>query len=162
MGETWNLVRAFFSYFSCIWWLTFLPDDDSFLRNGCTCSSACFRIQIKLVACAVLEVGQSDRGLIGSQGQLLHWAQFIGVIYYRGEGWARRIMGWGWKLGSSGVSWIESWVGGRCRWSVSDDKGGNGSIWGVGFRNRRQEWPKLICYLCCFNLGKNQNALRLL
>lgn len=30
-------------------------------------------------------------------------------------------------------------LGRRCRWSVSDEKGGNGSIWGVGFRNRRQE-----------------------
>lgn len=118
-------------------WLTFLPDDDSFLRNGWACSSACFRIQIKLVARAVLEVGQSDRGLIGGQGQLLHWAQFIGVIYYRDGGMGEKkndAVGW-WKVKSSGVSWIEIWVGGSCRWSVNDGKGGNGSIWdhrGVG------------------------------
>lgn len=59
---------------------SFIPHDDSFLRNGWACSSARSRTQIKLVAWAVLEVFQNDRGLIGSQGQLLFWAQFIGVI----------------------------------------------------------------------------------
>lgn len=73
----------------CVSRLTFVHDGDGFLRNGRALSPRRFGAQIKLVARAVLEAGQRDRGLVGGQGQLLHGAQLIGVIDYRGwrRGW---------------------------------------------------------------------------
>lgn len=84
----------------CIRWLTFIQEDDSFLRRSWSCSAARLGTQQKLVAFAVLEVGQSDGGLVGGQCQLLLWAQLIGVIDYRGETWVTAEMGWK-KLESS-------------------------------------------------------------
>lgn len=112
----------------CLWWLTFILHDDSFLRNGWACSSACSCTQIKLVAWAVLEVFQSDRGLIGSQGQLLFWAQFIGVIDYRDEGRTTTTMGCRRKLGSRKLCRDRRRVRG-CRWSLNNEKGENLKIW---------------------------------
>lgn len=60
--------------------LTFVHDGDGFLSNSRARSPDCFCVQIKLVARAVLEVGQSDRGLIGGQSQLLPRAQLIGAV----------------------------------------------------------------------------------
>lgn len=125
-----------FQSWVCVCWLTFIHDGDSFLRNVRARSPDRFGVQIKLVARAVLEVGQSDRGLIGGQGQLLHWAQLIGVIDYSGGGGRREGGGqvrwmkvrWGW--GGGGRGW--------CRRGRMDDgekggkKGGNKSKWSGG------------------------------
>jgi len=117
----------------CICWLTFIDDGDGFLRNDQACSPDCFCIQIKLVARAVLEVQQSDWGLIGGQRQLLHWAQLIGVIDDWDGGWGTGILGRGWRLGSNEISWIEGGGGGGGhRWGrgINDEKGGSENVWG--------------------------------
>lgn len=54
----WNFFFRFFNVL--ISGLTFIHDGDGLLRDGRARSPDCFGIQIKLVARAVLEVGQSD------------------------------------------------------------------------------------------------------
>lgn len=70
--------------------LTFVHDSDSLLSNAGPCSLGSFGTEIELVACAVLEVEQCDGGIVGRQGQLLHRAQLIGVIDWRGGGGVAR------------------------------------------------------------------------
>lgn len=60
--------------------LTFVDDCDGLLSNGGAWSLLGLGIEIKLVACAVLEVGQRDACLIGCHCELRQWAQLIAAI----------------------------------------------------------------------------------
>lgn len=142
--KSFRFVTEVVCFQSWVCWLTFVHDGDSFLRNVRARSPDRFGVQIKLVARAVLEVGQSDRGLIGGQGQLLHWAQLIGVIDYRGGGGRG---GWRWsgKMNESAMR------RGRGRRGWMDDgekggkKGGNKSNWSGGVWGFESGgWQKLI------------------